>query len=265
MTGLPIVGVPMAYTPATAYGTPTPTRSGIQWTLDGSNIVGATSATYTPVAGDATHALAVTETWANLAGAVVSTSFAQTVSAAAVAPTITTNAAIIGTPTSGASISYTSAVVTGVPTPTVTSRQWTLNGTNITGANGTTYTPSSGDVGGTLAIKETWTNSAGAVTSTSTAVAVVAGGASSELVAWALPTTDAQGQPVTITSQTVYWDTVSHAPFGGYANSHVIADGTSTSYTITGLSSGTTYYWTNTTTNANGESAFAIEQTFVAP
>jgi hypothetical protein len=54
-----------------------------QWKLDGAAISGATSATYTPVAGDATHALTCTVTASNMAGSAGSTTNAVTVAAAA--------------------------------------------------------------------------------------------------------------------------------------------------------------------------------------
>lgn len=81
--GTPQVGVASSFTPGTYSGSPTPTQSGIQWTLDGSNISGATSSTYTPVTGDATHTLAVKETVTNTSGSVTGTSTGKTVSAAA--------------------------------------------------------------------------------------------------------------------------------------------------------------------------------------
>lgn len=91
-------------------------------------------------------------------------------------------------------------------------------------------------------------------------------GTSSLTYSWTLPTDPATGTTdTTITSQTVYWDTVSRTPFGGYSDSHVISDGTTTSYVIPSLVAGTPYYIVNTVTNANGESAYSQETTATPP
>lgn len=88
-----------------------------------------------------------------------------------VAPAFTSAPSIIGTPSEGVSTSYNPGVVTGSPTPTI-SRQWLLDGAAISGANGTTYTPLSSDVGKALSIRETATNEAGSVDSTSASAVV---------------------------------------------------------------------------------------------
>lgn len=83
ITGTPTVGVATAYTPGTAAGSPTPTRTR-QWTLDGVDISGATGATYTPVAGDVGKALRVRDIASNTSGSpATSTSPPVTVIAAA--------------------------------------------------------------------------------------------------------------------------------------------------------------------------------------
>lgn len=79
ITGTPQVGVACAYTPAVFVGTGSTTR---QWTLDGTPISGATGATYTPVNGDATHALRIVETLTTSNGSISGTSSPVTVAAA---------------------------------------------------------------------------------------------------------------------------------------------------------------------------------------
>ena len=66
INGTPQVGVATSFTSGTFGGGAGTTT--IQWTLDGVAIAGATGATYTPVAGDATHALRVVQTVTNVSG-----------------------------------------------------------------------------------------------------------------------------------------------------------------------------------------------------
>lgn len=94
------------------------------------------------------------------------------------APTVIAAPVILGTPTDGTPTSYVTGTYGGSPTPSVT-RQWRLNGVDIGGATGPTYTPVPGDVGGTLTVRETATNASGSVQSTSAGVVVVSSGASS--------------------------------------------------------------------------------------
>jgi hypothetical protein len=93
------------------------------------------------------------------------------------APTVGSPPVINGTPTEGVATSYTAGGYTGVPTPTLT-RQWTLDGVDIGGATGLTYTPVAGDVGHLLRVRETATNGSGSVSATSDPVVVVAAGGS---------------------------------------------------------------------------------------
>lgn len=81
------------------------------------------------------------------------------------APTVAAPA-IIGTPQVGVASGYTPGAVTGSPTPTVT-QQWTLDGVDISGATGATYTPVSGDATHALRVRQIATNSAGTVNATS--------------------------------------------------------------------------------------------------
>lgn len=75
LIGIPTVGVPVAYTPGTVTGSPTPTRTQ-QWFLDGSSIAGATASTYTPVSNDTGHSLSVRQTETNTVGSANRTSTA---------------------------------------------------------------------------------------------------------------------------------------------------------------------------------------------
>lgn len=73
---------------------------------------------------------------------------------------------IIGTPVAGNASSFTPGTVAGNPVPTIV-RQWRLDGADIVGETGATYTPIEADAGGVLTIRETATNVNGSVSSTS--------------------------------------------------------------------------------------------------
>ena len=73
------------------------------------------------------------------------------------APAFTDAPVIDATPVVGAAASFTRGTAGGYPTPTRT-QQWMLDGSDISGATGLTYTPVAGDVGKTLTLRDTATN-----------------------------------------------------------------------------------------------------------
>jgi large repetitive protein len=135
-----------------------------------SNILGATSDTYTLTSADVGHTLVVVVTATNVAGTASATSSASSV-IAGVAPANTSLPDISGTPVDGQTLSVTTGVWSG-STPITYSYQWqrcNSAGTscvNISGATTNTYTLVSGDVGGTIDVIVTATNSAGSSSAT---------------------------------------------------------------------------------------------------
>lgn len=93
-------------------------------------------------------------------------------------PTITGTPVINGTPAVGVASSYTPAAVDGNPIPTTT-QQWTLDGVDISGATGSTYTPVTADATKALRVRQIATNSQGNTSATSSPVTVPAPAASS--------------------------------------------------------------------------------------
>ena len=106
-----------------------------QWRKGGANITGATSATYTvgsaQTSDTGTYSVAVS----NSAGSVISGNATLTVTAAAIAPAITTQPSSSSV-TAGTSVSFT---VTASGTAPL-SFQWRKGGVNLAGANSATYT-----------------------------------------------------------------------------------------------------------------------------
>ena len=144
---------------ATGYGTLT-----YQWKKDGSDIAGATGATYTITSAATTSAGSYTVVVTNAAGSVTSAAATLTVN---VLPAITTQPSSQSV-TAGSSVTF-SVVATGTPTPTY---QWRKDGATISGATATSYalsSPVSGDAGSYTVVV---TNAAGSVTSSSATLTV---------------------------------------------------------------------------------------------
>lgn len=168
--GTPQPGQSVSYTAATAVGVPTPT-------VEHEIVVAGRSrgANYIPTALDTGKQIVVRAFASNLAGrSAPSTSAPLTIGGgdgAAVAPAFSVAPQLAGTPQVGAAVGYVSGTAVGTPTPTL-SGQFLLDGVPIAGATGATYTPVSGDTGRSLSYRQTATNSAGSVVSTSAAATV---------------------------------------------------------------------------------------------
>ncbi|QYW02594.1 whisker protein [Stenotrophomonas phage Marzo] len=169
VTGTARVGQTLTAAPGTWTGTPTPTYT-YQWQRGTTNISGATSSTYVLVAADAGQTVRVVVTGTNSAGN-ASANSANTASVTQT-PANTAVPTITGTAQEGQVLTSTNGTWTGTPTPTYT-RQWKAGGVDIAGATAQTYTPVAGDVGKTITVAVTGTNSAGNATATSAATAAV--------------------------------------------------------------------------------------------
>lgn len=86
-------------------------------------------------------------------------------------PTITGAPSLTGGVTVGVAKSYAAAPMAGTPTPTL-SQQWMLDGTDISGATGATYTPVAGDVGKVLSVRQIASNANGSTPATSNGIVV---------------------------------------------------------------------------------------------
>ena len=154
-----------------------------QWQLcnsageDCTNIVGATSSTYSLTASDLGDTLRVIVTTKNSVGSTEATS---QVSPAVIGPPANTSLpAISGTARDGQAFSASTGTWSGYPAPAYAYQWQSCNSVgekcaNISGATGSTYTLGHSDVGTTLRVTVTATNSAGSVQATSNASAVVA-------------------------------------------------------------------------------------------
>ncbi|HEX8066223.1 MAG TPA: hypothetical protein VF520_06835 [Thermoleophilaceae bacterium] len=239
-----------------------------------SNIAGATGTTYTATSADVGSTLRVVVTATNSAGSASATS-AQTGTVAASPPVNTALPAISGTMQDGQTLTSTTGTWTGTPTISY-ARQWRrcdsagASCSNIAGATGTTYVATSADVGSTLRVVVTATNSAGSASATSTQTAT---GAATPPVNTSLPAvtgTVEDGQ--TLTSTTGTWTgtpTITYARQwrrcdAAGASCSSISGATGTTYVVTAADVGSTIRVVVTATNAAGSASATSAQTAAA-
>ena len=169
-----------------------------QWRKNGTNISGATASSYTTPATTSTdNGTAFSVIITNSAGSATSNNAMLTVNAANVAPSITTQP---GNQTVNAGQTATfSVLATGSGT---LSYQWSRNGTNITGANASSYTTpatTTADSGSTFSVVVS--NSAGSATSNNATLTVNSA-----------PTSGSGGKLVLSTNRLIFYANGSTAP-----------------------------------------------------
>lgn len=155
ISGTAVVGTPLDCRPGTWGGSPTFTY---QWRRDGSDISGATGATYTLVAADAGRAITCRVTGTNSAGSAQAVSQTVTPTASTTAlPVIETQPRVTGDANPGAVL--TCGDGTWRNSPTSYSKRWVREGVQV--GTGDTYAVGAADVGRLLICKVTATNAAG--------------------------------------------------------------------------------------------------------
>jgi len=176
--GVQLTAVAGTWQPTTAAS---PITFTYRWKSDGSDISGATSATYTPVVADLGKAISVTVTGAKTGY----TSVPQT--SDAVAPRLVTIAGTFGTvprptitggTTAKVGVELTAVVGTWVPSAGSVAYQWrrTVGATTTNISTGTTqkYTPTADDQGKTLSVVVTATTTGYATTASQASLATAA-------------------------------------------------------------------------------------------
>jgi glucose/arabinose dehydrogenase/PKD repeat protein len=151
------------------------------------DIAGATATTYLVGAADTGSTIRIRVNATNTAGnASADSTQTAVVAAAPAAPSNTAPPTITGTAQQGQTLTATDGTWTGTQPITFT-RQWRrcdtsgANCTNIAGATASTYVPSATDVGSTIRIRVTATNTAGNATADSAQTGVVAGQSSATI------------------------------------------------------------------------------------
>ena len=167
---------------------------GYQWQMNGANISGATSASYsTPVTTSAENGATFVVVVSNAVGSVTSNSATLTVSSAAVAPVIQAQPA---NETVAVGQTATFSVVAGGSAPL--SYQWEKNGANISGATTASYTTpvtTAADNGATFVVVVS--NAAGSATSNPAKLTVSASAVAPTIAAQPASQTVTAGQTAT--------------------------------------------------------------------
>jgi hypothetical protein len=237
------------------------------------NIAGATGTSYTLTPADVGSTIRVVVTGSNSAGS-SSASSGQTGVVQAAPPQNTSPPTISGTARDGQTLTASRGDWTGTPTINY-AYQWRRcdsagnNCTNIAGATGTTYTLTPSDIGSTIRVVVTGSNSAGSSSATSAQTGTVAAIPPSNSSPPTISGTPRDGQ--TLTASTGSW---SGSPTISYAyqwrrcdtagsNCVNIAGATSFNYTLTPSDVNSTIRVVVTATNAGGSASATSSQTAV--
>ncbi len=226
---------------AAASGNPTPTY---QWRKDGNAISGATNATLNLANVQTSDAGTYTVVATNSAGSATSNGAVLTVSAATVAPAITTQPQS-QTAAPGASVTFTAAA-SGSPTPTY---QWQKDGNAIGGATNASLSLTNVQAGdaGTYAVVAT--NSAGSATSNGAVLTVSAATVAPSFTTQPQSQTAAPGGSVTFTAA------ASGNPAPTYQwrkDGNAISGATNASLALTNVQAGDAGTYTVVATNSAG-------------
>lgn len=169
IAGTPVAGQTLTVTSNGGWlGVPSPTFAR-QWLRNGTAIAGAIGSTYTLQTMDVGTQISLQVTASNSEGDTIATSDSVSVAAAVTVPENTVLPSIIGTGSVGQTLTADQGTWTGSPTFT---RQWLNNGSDISGATGTTYLVQSGDAADSISVRITATNAAGSAIATSNSVVI---------------------------------------------------------------------------------------------
>jgi hypothetical protein len=171
------------------------------------------------------------------------------------APVITGNPTIAGTAQEGEVLTATAASVAGNPTPTRTWQWYRSPSTSISGATNSTYTLQAADVGETIFVRQTETNTEGNDTADSTATSTVIE-ANSTPVITGVPTiagTAQVGQTLSATAASVDGYPEPTTTWQWYISpSTVISGETDSTYTVLSGNIDDTIFVRQTETNSEG-------------
>jgi hypothetical protein len=229
------------------------------------NISGATGTTYTLTATDVGKTVKATWTATNsLGSATADTALSAVVNVAA--PVNTISPAITGTARDGQTLTSTTGTWTGSATITYT-RQWKrcdageASCSNISGATGSTYVVGSPDLGSTIRVTVTATNSGGSASADAPATAVVSGSVPANTALPTITGSAKDGQTLTSTngtwtgSATITYTRQWRQCDGSGSNCVDIQGATQATYLLTGNEAGRRIRVVVTATNGLGSTS----------
>ncbi len=249
-SGTPEVGQTLSTTNGS--WTNSPTAYAYQWLRNGSNITGATSATYVLTSDDAGKTIRSRVTASNSGGSASATS--QAVNVAVPVPTNTTAPVVSGTAAVGSVLTSTDGSWSG--SPSSYTYQWYRDASAISGATASTYTVTSSDQGTSLTCR---------------VVAVNAGGSSAAVASNAIAIAAALPAPVNNTAPAITGNNTvgstltttlgswSNGPFGftvaWLRDGTVISGATATTYTVVTADQGKSITSRVTATNSTASTS----------
>ncbi|TQX90251.1 MULTISPECIES: hypothetical protein [unclassified Rhizobium] len=189
------VGTVVTTTTGTWTGSPS---YGYRWFIGGVAKSGATSSTYTPVAGDYGLTIFVRVTGTNAGGSASADSNSSIVSQPD--PVNTAVPTITGTPQVGSTLTASNG--TWQNSPSTYTYVWSASGAPISGANTASFTVTSAQLGSTLTVAVTATNLHGSATASSAATAAVT--AASAAATWD-PSSISPNLILSNSNRTVQW------------------------------------------------------------
>jgi hypothetical protein len=253
IAGVELVGEILTATPASVTGNPAPAITW-QWERSGSPISGATNSTYLLVAADIGETITVVQTATNSEGSDTAESAATgVIGDALTAPVINGLPTIAGVELVGEILTATPASVTGNPAPAIT-WQWERSGSPISGATNSTYLLVAADIGETLTVVQTATNSEGSDTAESAATGVI-GDALTAPVINGLPTiagVELVGEILTATPASVTGNPAPAITWQWERSGSPISGATNSTYLLVAADMGETLTVVQTATNSEG-------------
>jgi uncharacterized repeat protein (TIGR01451 family) len=275
ISGTAKVGLTLTADPGTWTGSPAPTFT-YQWQrcdalgANCADIGSATSVNYSSTVADASFTIRVVVTASN--GSVDASATSNQVGPVTRSPSMTVQPSISGNAVAGDVLTASPGSWTGYPAPTY-SYQWRqcdatfLTCTDIVGETGTTYIVAVGDIGSTIRVAVTATNSAGSAFASSNQTFAVTGVAPANTGLPSISGTTNFGQVLTASTGT--W-TGAPAPAYSYqwrrcdaagANCADIASATGSNYTLVSADSDHTIRVVVTGTNGIGNASATSSQT----
>ena len=257
---------------------PTLTDQWEQCDTSGANctsIGGQTGSSYVVAAGDVGHTIEVVETATNDGGTATATA-GPTATVTALAPTVNNAPTLAGTAQQGQTLTLTQG--TWNNTPTSVTNQWEQCSTTgtactaIAGQTGTTYVIAVADVGHTIEVLETASNTGGTATATAGPTATVTALAPTVITAPTIAGTAQEGQTLTLTQGT--WNNTPTSVTDQWercdtsgANCAAIAGQTGLTYVVGAADAAHTLEVLETATNTGGTatSPSSHTATIVAP